>query len=374
MKNQIDIEKWLMLGHISGIGAIGFHKLYKYFETPTDILSAKPNDLKNARLSEKIIASLRNIPAEKIKADLAWLKDDKHHILCFDDSKYPQSLRRLPDAPPLLFVKGDITLLDDPQIAIVGSRNPTPSGKKIAYDFARSLAEIGLLVNSGMARGIDSAAHNGALDSGSPSLAVIATGQDIIYPAENKPLAQKLADNGVIVSEFPCGTPPHSSNFPRRNRIISGLAIGVLVVEAKFKSGALITARYANEQGKEVFAIPGSIHNPVSKGCHRLIKEGAMLVETTNDILLQLKSHINLNERDTSSTDQAKSPTENLDRNNTLEDEHSALLEQMGYDPVTADQLAERTGKPIAEIASILLILELENHISNQGGFYCRIQ
>lgn len=369
----MNVEKSLLLHHTEGLGAVTFHKLLQEFTTAEAVFGANDRELMAAGIPQKVVRAMRKTSDAQIEADLKWAQDERHHIICWGDPLYPKRLMTLPDAPPILFIKGNASLLNDPQIAIVGSRNATPGGKNIAYEFAQELAKVGLLVSSGMAQGIDAFAHLGALDAEAPSLAVIATGQDIIYPAKNKELAHRIADKGVIVSEFSYGTPPNAANFPRRNRIISGLALGVLVVEAKIRSGALITARLANEQGREVFAIPGSIKNHLSKGCHYLLRDGAVLVEDVTDILKEIKSAIEgehlkpLPDSDTQEDD-ATPPHENLSKS------HFQLLDEMGYDPVTSDELAESTGKPIGEIASMLLMLELENYISNSGGMYCRIR
>ncbi len=372
MTDTANSESLLILNRAPGVGAKHFRALLERFGAPADVLRAKRDQLAKAGLPAKAIGFLRNPDRSLIEKDLAWLRDPAHTIISLFDQNYPERLSALPDAPPALFVKGDRSLLRDPQIAIVGSRSPTVGGRKIAYDFANELAKAGILITSGLAYGIDSRAHHGALDAKAPTVAVIATGPDIIYPAQNKELAQTIARNGAIVSEFPCGTPPIPSNFPQRNRIISGLSLGVIVVEASMRSGSLITARLANEQGREVFAIPGSVHNPLSKGCHHLIRSGATLAESVPDVLAGIRSCVDLEalspagEDDDTAAGAAKA--------GALDASHLRLLEQMGYDPVTADTLAERTDTPIEEVASMLLMLELENYVSSGGGgFYCRI-
>lgn len=372
MTSDINLESLLILSRTPGIGGKHFRSMLKRFAAPADVLRAQSGQLREIGLPAHAIQFLHNPDRDLIKNDLKWLCEPKHAIISLFDQNYPARLRTLQDAPPILFVKGNRALLNDPQIAIVGSRNPTVGGKKIAYDFANKLARAGILIVSGLARGIDSFAHRGALDAKAPTVSVIATGPDIIYPAQNKEMAQTIADVGAIVSEFPCGTPPLPTNFPQRNRIISGLSLGVIVVEAGPRSGSLITARLANEQGREVFAIPGSIRNPLSKGCHHLIRSGATLVESSLDVLTEIKSCIDPQALSSATTANATSEVEPA--TSELDASHLRLLEQMGYDPVTADTLAERTDTPIEEVASMLLMLELENYVSSSGGgFYCRI-
>jgi len=258
----------------------------------------------------------------QIAPTLAWLEDDNNHIVTLADEDYPQALLNIPDPPLLIYVKGRLDLLNGLALAVVGSRNATPQGLNNAEAFSRSLSEAGLCVVSGLAHGVDAAAHRGALQGSGSSIAVVGTGLDRIYPAANRDLAHALAVDGAIVSEFPLGTPPLAANFPRRNRIISGLGIGTLVVEASVQSGSLITARQALEQGRDVFAIPGSIHAPQSKGCHRLIKQGAKLVETAQDILEELGGlaipKVAAEPRDTTDTE-------------------PSLLVHLGFDPVDLD-------------------------------------
>ena len=370
MTTDTNIEGLLILNRVPGIGTKRFGSLCQHFDAPADVLRAKSGELTKAGLSAKVIQSLRDFDRGLIEKDLKWLSDPRHNVVSLFDRNYPERLRTLTDAPPVLFIKGDQSLLNDPQIAIVGSRNPTPGGKKIAYDFAKGLAKAGILVTSGLAKGIDSCAHRGALDAKAPTVSVTATGPDIIYPARNKELAQTIADTGVLVSEFPCGTPPTPANFPQRNRVISGLSLGVVVVEASNRSGSLITARFANEQGREVFAVPGSIYNPLSKGCHHLIRNGATLAENVIDILAEIKSCFDLEDLPSDTEDEGHEIAAGKSK---LDSSHLKLLEQMGYDPITTDVLAERTGAPVEEVASMLLLLELENYVSNSGGLYCRI-
>jgi DNA processing protein len=276
------------------------------------------------------------------------------------DADYPQLLLQIPDPPPLLYVKGNCSLLNRFALAVVGSRNATAQGIANAQEFARSLSDAGITIVSGLALGVDAAAHHGGLAGAASSIAVVGTGLDIVYPARNRALAHALAERGALISEFPLGTPALASNFPRRNRVISGISRGCLVVEAALQSGSLITARLANEQGREVFALPGSIHSPLAKGCHRLIKQGAKLVDDANDILEEF--------------DFAHGPT---DAKSTLAPDTAAgrLLETIGHAPCVLDALAARAGLPADALAALLLELELSGLIEKlPGNIYQRIR
>ena len=251
-------------------------------------------------------AIAQGVEEDKLVSALAWLAEPDNRLLTLADNEYPKTLLEISDPPPLLYVKGDISRLNQPCIAVVGSQNATPQGLNTAEAFSHALADAGWCVVSGMALGIDGAAHRGALVGSASTIAVVGTGLDIVYPARHRELAHEIAQKGAMISEFPLGTAPISSNFPRRNRIISGLTRGVLVVEANRHSGSLITARLAGEQGREVFAIPGSIHSPLSKGCHLLIKQGAKLVDSIHDILEELgNAPISLQDEKGNGTDSA---------------------------------------------------------------------
>ncbi len=310
---------------------------------------------------------LRHPDETLLASDLAWLTEPQHHLVTIADPRYPALLRAIPDPPPALFVLGDPELLALPQIAMVGSRNPTSSGSRTAHDFAAHFAGCGLTVTSGLAIGIDAASHEGALSAEGLTLAVTATGLDRVYPARHRELAHRIvAGGGALVSEFPPGTPPMPGHFPRRNRVISGLALGTVVVEAALQSGSLITARQALDQGREVFAIPGSIHNPLARGCHRLIREGAKLVETATDVLEELGSLLGARPE---VAERGAPPTAGA-----LEDpDYQQLLAAMGYDPVSVDALVARTGHKPGVVSSMLLLLELEGHVSSiPGGLFAR--
>ncbi len=294
--------------------------------------------------------------------DMQWLEQPHNHLLKITDPAYPPRLRELADPPSALFLHGDPDLLALPQLAIVGSRNPSTGGRRNAQDFAAHLAAAGLVIGSGLATGIDAAAHRGALDAEGLTLAVTGTGLDRVYPAQNRSLAHDIAMSGLLVSEFPTGTPPLPGHFPRRNRILAGLSLGILVVEAAQKSGSLITARLATEAGREVFAIPGSIHNPMARGCHALIRDGAKLVETADHILEELAPLLGGLDAMVRIEPQETTLEEPMDP------QHRQLLDAMGFDPVTTDELVKRTGFPAAEVSSILLLLELQGHVSSGPG------
>jgi DNA processing protein len=293
------------------------------------------------------------------------------HVLLPEDSAYPERLREINDAPPVLFVVGDPEVLSQPQLAIVGSRSATRGGLENAQAFAEYLAARGLVITSGLAAGIDAAAHRGALVAGGLSVAVAGTGPDRVYPAANRGLAGELVQEGAMVSEFPPGTSPRAVNFPRRNRIISGLSLGVLVVEAAPRSGSLITARLAMEQGREVFAIPGSIHNPLARGCHRLIRDGAKLVETADDILEEMAAHLSTAAPAGVSTRGGPAPEGDDD---SEDGDYARLREAMGYDPVSLDVLVRRSGLTAEQLSSMLLLMELRGQVESlPGGRYMQV-
>lgn len=311
----------------------------------------------------------------------SWLTRPDAHLLTPADAGYPALLREIPAPPPQLFVRGNVDALSLPQMAIVGSRSATPAGAETAHAFATHLAARGFCITSGLAEGIDAAAHRGALAARGRTIAVCGTGPDIIYPRHHEALAEEIvAAGGAIVSEFAPGTQVFRSNFPRRNRLISGLAVGTLVVEASLRSGALITARHAMEQGREVFAIPGSIHNPVARGCHRLIRNGAKLVETAADIVDELGgllASLRLNEagaRGEFAPDAASDHASGDFGGNAEEDaDYAQLLACMAWDPVDVDTLVTRSGLTIGEVSSMLLLLEMRGTVrALTGGRYQR--
>jgi DNA processing protein len=309
---------------------------------------------------------LRSPDESAIAADLAWLEASGARIILCTDTDYPPLLRETSAAPAVLYVLGSVAVLASAQLAMVGSRNPTPGGRSTARAFASWFARAGLTVTSGLALGIDAASHEGALAGGGVTVAVCGTGLDRVYPAEHAALAARIAQSGALVSEFPPGTAPLRGHFPRRNRIISGLSLGTLVVEAARKSGSLITARLAGEAGREVFAIPGSIHSPLSRGCHQLIKQGAKLVEEAADVWSELKISLP-KERLMPAPVEREAPVE-------LDKEYEMLLDALGFEPTTIDVLVDRTHLPGESVASMLLILELEGRVTAlPGGRYGRV-
>lgn len=291
-----------------------------------------------------------------------WLQQENHHRIRLGDEAYPELLAGIPGPPDRLYVVGDPEILHLPALAIVGSRNPTSGGAQNAFEFARHLGRTGFCIVSGLAQGIDAAAHRGALAAKAPTVAFLGHGIDRVYPAVNHGLAREIARHGALVSEFPLGTAPNRALFPQRNRLISGLSLGTLVVEAARRSGSLITARLASEQGREVFAIPGSIHNPLTRGCHQLIRQGAKLVEAADDIIAELAP---LAGHMLQTIDTAISPQE---ARVEVDEEYVKLLEALGHDPVSADEIVERSGLTIDQVSSMLLILELEGKIEKLSG------
>jgi len=289
-------------------------------------------------------------------------QSDEYSTIVPGDKAFPELLTQLNDPPPLLYVKGNADALHLPSLAIVGSRNPTDGGVRNAFEFSRHLAKCGFCIVSGLAQGIDAAAHRGALAAGAPTIAVLGNGIDIIYPASNRELADEIIVNGALVTEYPPGTPPMRAHFPQRNRLISGLSLGTLVIEAARRSGSLITARLASEQGREVFALPGSIHNPLARGCHRLIRDGAKLVESADDIISELAplvGHV------------LQSSVESRPREDvvdSVDEEYVKLRKSLGYDPVGIDELVQHSGLTIDQVSSMLLILELDGKIEKLSG------
>src|SRR6478609_6788960 len=279
--------QWATLAH-KALPQRALVALLRAFDDPGAILAAPAAQLARHVPADVVAAVAAPVDDNALTATQRWIDDPQHHVIAWDDGDYPRALLDIGHAPPVLFYIGSRVLLNRPALAIVGSRHATPQGRTNAREFAKALAAANLTIVSGLALGIDAAAHEGALGTESSTIAVIGTGPDRVYPARNRELAQRIAQSGGLLSEFLPGTPPRKENFPRRNRLISGLARGVLVVEATLSSGSLITARWAGEQGREVFAIPGSIHSPFAKGCHKLIREGAKLVETAQDVLDEL--------------------------------------------------------------------------------------
>lgn len=367
---------WLALTRLPGMGSRRIARLIETFATPGAVFAASPEQLRQAGVPSDCIDSFRQLDRQTLETDLRWGEATNNHIICLSDRRYPQLLREIPDPPPVLFVHGDPDYLSQPQLAIVGSRNPTPAGITLAREFAAYLAGFGLTISSGLATGIDAAAHEGALEGRGGTLAVTGTGLDRVYPACHRDLAHRIAGNGALVSEFPPGTPPQACNFPRRNRIISGLSVGTLVVEAALRSGSLITARLARDQGREVFAIPGSIHNPLARGCHVLIRDGAKLVETGEHVLEELAPLLtpaHMNDRKSATQTPVATTDTAPDKTTELAKDYQQLLNCMGYEAITVDELVQRSGLTPEEVSSMLLMLELDGHLdSGAGGRYTR--
>lgn len=387
---------WLALSLLPGLGVKRWHVICEHLDNPVELLTMGPATLKALGL-----------PPTTCEAVLAWQRQDLRHerILrasdiwrrCQDEGielltqgcqDYPVALRTIHDAPFVLYLKGERSLLNRHQIGIVGSRNATRGGLDHARQFAAALSHRGYLVTSGMALGVDGEAHAGALDAGFPTIAVIGTGVDVIYPRQHRGLAARIVENGAIVSDFPPGTAPKAAHFPQRNRLISGLSQGILVVEASPRSGSLITARLALEQGREVFAIPGSIHNPLARGCHHLIRQGAKLVESVADIEEELTAWWSADStpdvvpgQHRMSRAQApkaisaprKGLLTELACPDHLEDREIAVLKALGYDPVSTDDLCVATGLPADKLMQALLMLEMEGLVDAAPGGFQRV-
>ncbi|WP_017925211.1 DNA-processing protein DprA [Thioalkalivibrio sp. HL-Eb18] len=347
---------WLELINTPGLGHQRLLHLVAAFGSPGAALAATRSEWRRHGVELDIDSAARQAGAD---ADQAWLdQDERHHLLCRDDPDYPPLLAELPDPPPVLYLNGDPSLLHRPQIAIIGARECTPQGERLAGEFARELAGAGVIVTSGMARGIDGAAHEGALAApGGRTIAVVATGPDRIYPAQHRRLAHRIADHGLVVSLWPTGTRPLARNFPQRNRVISGMALGTVVVEAALKSGSLITARLAAEQGRQVYAVPGSVLSPVSRGCHRLIRDGAQLVESADEVLEDLADWLGVAPGETPETppEPAREP---------LDPEQERVLNAMGFDPIPLETLRDRTKLTIERLSSMLVLLELNGRVA----------
>jgi DNA processing protein len=379
-----DIAAWLRLQLTPGVGNIGARQLLAAFGLPQNVFAQSAATLQGC-VSSKQAAALLKEPEELpalLETTLAWLAAQPEHrrVLTLGDANYPQSLLDTEDPPLLLYAMGATSALQDQlarcadaAIAVVGSRNPTPQGLANARHFSQALAEAGLTVVSGLALGVDGAAHEGALEGAGPqilpTIAIVGTGLDRVYPKAHLNLAHRIAERGVLLSEYPLGTPPLGANFPKRNRIISGLARGTLVVEAALQSGSLITARMAAEQGKDVFAIPGSIHATQARGCHALIKQGAKLVESAQDILEELNLPASQE-----FTTKPRAPTTHSTGASGLSATEVALLDALGFDSVGLDGLQARTGLDTASLQAQLMGLEIQGHVARlPGGLFQRI-
>lgn len=366
-------EAWLRLILAPRLGAGGIRRLVEHLGEAEAICAASRSALEALGLRPETARALHRPDAAAVDRALAWLQQPGHSLLTWQDEGYPALLRRAPNPPAALFVAGRSELLWSAQIAVVGSRNPTAAGGEHAADFARSFARAGFAVTSGLADGIDAAAHRAVLQAGGDTIAVVATGPDLVYPAKHLELAEAIAERGALVSEFAPGTEARREHFPQRNRIIAGLSLGTLVVEAALRSGALITARLAGESGREVFALPGSIHNPLAKGCHRLIREGAALVETSAEVIealgpvaAELAGHL----RQRLQAD--PSPTRPAEAGHRPDPEQTRLLRALGHDPADLDTLAARSGLTVDALSAMLLAMELEGLVVAEHGRYAR--
>ena len=360
MKPEPGLASWLQLTLTPGIGASTLRNVLRQYGLPDAVLARKRSEL-GAHLPPATLEALDSTRVRELAARaLDWAAAERHHIVTLADDTYPRALLETSDPPAVLYVHGRLELLRAPALAIVGSRNATAQGESNAWQFAKSLSEAGLTIVSGLALGIDAAAHRGGLAGPGATVAVLGTGIDVVYPTRNAELAAKIAEDGALVSEFPLGTPAIAHNFPRRNRLISGLARGCLVVEAALPSGSLITARLAADQGRDVYAIPGSIHSPLSKGCHALIKSGAKLVESADDVLSELGGF-----RPSGAADTSAAPVVT----------DTGLLAVMGHDPVDVDSLCTRAGLTAEQVTAELLRLELDGRVTAlPGGLYQRLE
>lgn len=371
MRDEEELRAWLTLLRAPGLGGTGIRGLLKRAGSARAVC----RDIRGLRracgLDQAAVDWIEHPDCARLDADMAWLASPGHRLLCCDEADFPPQLETIPQPPVALFVAGDAGLLLRPQVAIVGARSATAQGLTTARDFARTLSRAGLVVTSGMADGIDGAAHAAALDAGGTTIAVIGTGADLVYPRKHRELANKITQSGAIVSEFPLGTEARPDHFPRRNRLIAGLALGTLVVEAGLQSGSLITARLATEAGREVFALPGSIHNPLAKGCHRLIRDGAHLVETAGEVIdalgpaaqalgADLRARLNLTDTPVGAASGRDSRSQDPD--------YANLLSVLGDVPVALDELTASTGLAPAALSSMLLLLELEGEVAPAGN------
>ncbi len=358
---------WLTLAH-AYVSVAELLALKVSFGEIDNIVQQNEQRLRNAGLAGKKAQAVSSPDARLLDAASQWLDTDKHKLIAHGSDEYPEMLSQLNGPPLLLFVNGDWGALHLPSLAVIGSRNPTRGGIQNAVEFSRHLARSGYAIVSGLAQGIDTAAHRGTLDVGGRTVAFLGHGIDRVYPAQNRDLAHQIAETGALVTEYPLGAPPDKRHFPERNRLISGLSLGTLVIEAARRSGSLITARLAAEQGREVFALPGSIHNPLARGCHELIRQGAKLVETAADIsaeLAPLAGHL----RQT-----AMESTQNRSALPDDDSDYSELRKVLSHDPTTIDDLESRSGLTIDQLSSMLLILELHGEVESlSGGRYALI-
>ena len=360
------------LARAPGLDAHALRRALAHLGADSPLLGTDISVLTTLGIRPATARALHYPDRRQIEADRQLVEREQWTVLSADDPQYPSRLLELAHPPAILFVAGDVSLLHAAQLAIVGSRHPTANGRLTARDFACYFASLGLVITSGLALGIDAAGHDGALAAtNGRTIAVCGTGLDVCYPAEHRRLAERiLAQGGALVSEFPPGTPPRPAHFPQRNRLISGLSLGVLVVEAAARSGSLATARCAAEQGREVFAVPGSIHSPQSRGCHALLRQGAVLVENADDVLSELKIPLENQLVGIPS----HSPNPFADGRSRLDNPREILLDALGFEPTSLDALIASTGLSSTSVASLLLALELEGRVaSDAAGRYFRL-
>jgi len=363
----VSATDWLTLGLATGLRGNQLAALLDRFGSAAGAVAAAPSDLRAMGLKRRTIEDIVAPDHRALARCNDWLACTDHRVVTWTDPEYPHLLKSIYDPPVLLYVRGDADILNLPQLAIVGSRNATPGGCATARRFSAHLGQAGLCITSGLAIGIDACAHRGALDAGAATIAVCATGPDETYPARHAKLSDAVARGGAVVTEFPPGSPPRRAQFPQRNRLISGMSVGTLVVEAGLRSGALITARFASEQGREVFAVPGSIHSPTARGSHRLIRNGAKLVESVHDIIEELPAILGRVGECVEQNTAGREPRMPMNG----DPEYQRLLEFIGWDPVTVDQLVNSSGLTPEEVSSMLLILELEECVEPlAGGYY----
>ncbi|QOC22295.1 DNA-protecting protein DprA [Wenzhouxiangella sp. AB-CW3] len=374
-------EAWLGLVLTRGLGPRRLAALESALGSLAGWAEASDRQLSDIGLEQALIRRLRQPDPDQLARCRAWLDHEHHHLVTRDDPLFPPLLKRTADAPAALFALGDPHCLVHPQIAIVGSRNASPGGRDHARSFSGTLSRSGFVITSGLAAGIDGHAHAGCLDAGGKTIAVAGTGLDQVYPARHRELAHRIVDSGVVISQFPPGIGPLPGNFPARNRIISGMSLGTLVVEAGLKSGSLITARLASEQGRDVFAIPGSVHNPLARGCHRLIRDGAKLVESAEEIVDELAPLARQLAEDIehllapAAGGMTAAPLEEcVQAPHIGEDpEYQRLLEAIGFEPTPVDEIIQRSNLTPAAVSSMLLMLELDGRIcAHAGGRYSR--
>lgn len=386
-----DHRNWLIALRAPGIGGARLIGLTEHFGGIDRLAGASRSDLRGAGLDEAAVAALKGPDQALLQTDLAWLAEPTHHLVVWGSERFPPLLRDIPSPPAALFVAGDPEVLWQPQVAVIGSRNPTAGGKDNARDFAGELARQGLTITSGLAAGIDSIAHEAALDAGGTTVAVMGTGLDQVYPASGEALAERIRRHGALVSELLPGTPAKREHFPARNRIISGLSLGVLVIEAGLRSGTLITARLAGSQGREVFALPGSIHNPLAKGCHRLIRDGAKLVESVAEVIQDLapmagqladclRGELSAAKQARGAGASSRDPPgpgsldlDAIDPQFEQDSEYRQLWSCLGYDPKPVDAIVEQSGLTARAVSAMLLMLELRGMVeAHRGGAFSR--